>query len=167
MYQRRRKWTSALDPSTHSESGWENTFTIEEEDAVDVRFRLSGYGWKQNAGVENQVVLEKGSYKIYYRENGASDWIFLARVEADRAGTDETNVYKKVGMATGVLSPGKYDIKIVADRASIFTAWGGALEGITSGGKFWSDLQVRVQRFKISEGGDDLTVTEDVGIQLV
>jgi len=167
MYKRIRKWIDAISPTAHTESGWENSFTTEEDEAIDIRFTLTGYGWKPNAGDENIKALEKGSYKIYLRENGESTWNLLGRVECDRAGTDASTVYKSVGFATGLLSAGKYDIKIVADKAAKFTAWGGALEGIISGGQFWSGLQVRTFSYRSPSGYDEMAITENVGVQLV
>ena len=167
MYQRLRKWIQAVTPSSKSESGWENIFTTEEGDVVDIRFTLQGYGWKPNASDENIKALEKGSYKIYIRANGDSDWIFLARVESDRAGQQTATVYRNIGFTTGRLEPDKYDIKIVADKGDKFTAWGGSLEGITSGGQFWSALQVRALTYKRAEVADNPSVTEDVEVNIV
>jgi len=167
MYKRIKRWIQALNPNTHSENGWVNEFTTEEVDVIDIRFKLYGYGWKPNVDDENLSTLEKGSYKISYRINGTSDWTFLARVDSSRAGTDEVTVYKHVGITTGLLQAEKYDIKIEADKGSKFTAWGGSLEGITSGGQFWYDLEVRALAYKILNNYDELAVTENAEMQLV
>ena len=167
MYQRAKKWIFAVQPSAHNESVWENTFTIEEDGVVDIRFSLEGYGWKENANQENLVSLEKGSYKVYYRINGQPDWTFLSRIESNRAGGSESIVYKSVGCTTGLLTASKYDVKIVADKGAKFTGWGGTLEGIASGGQFWSNLQVRVRPYHIPSVYDEATVEEDVGVQIV
>ena len=167
MYSRDKKWISAIQPTVRSESGWENTFTIEEDGVVDIRFTLQGYGWKENAGQENLVALEKGSYKIYYRINGQPDWVFLARIESYRAGSSEAVVYKSAGCSIGLLPEGRYDIKIVADKAGKFTGWGGVVEGIASGGQFWFDLQVRLRSYYTPNVSDIATITEDVGVQII
>jgi len=167
MYQRAKRWITAISPSVHSESAWENIFTTEEDDVVDIRFTLAGYGWKENSNQENLVTLERGSYKIYYRVNGSSSWNFLSRIVADRAGSDVSSVYKSIGCATGLLAPSKYDIKIVADKGEKFTGWGGVLEGITSGGQFWSGLKVRTRAYHVPSVDDNFNIEENVGVQLV
>ena len=65
MYLRLKNWTLGLAPAFHSETVWENIITIQESDAVDLRFRLKGYGWKPSSSDVDLKTLEKGSYKIY------------------------------------------------------------------------------------------------------
>jgi len=160
MYSRLRKWIAAVTPTTKAESGWENTFTLEEEEAVDIRFTLAGYGWKPSVNATTIKSLEKGSYKIYYRLAGAPTWTFHSRVESDRKQDGGESIYQQVGVATGLLPVGKYEIKIVAGEGTKFTAWGGAIEGIASGGQFWATLQVRVVAFKLAATQEDIGITE-------
>jgi len=167
MYQRVKKWLDAITPTTKSESGWENTFTIEEKDAIDIRFKLKGYGWKPNASDENLPALEKGSYRIYYRLVGESDWTFLLRAESDRADNSVAQVYRDIGVAVGQRPAGQYEIKIVADKGARFTSWGGSVEGISSGEQFWSNLEVRTKASVLPESSDEVTVTENVGVNIV
>ena len=167
MYSRLRKWIAAITPTTKAESGWENTFTLEEEDAVDIRFTLTGYGWKPGAGDTSIKSLEKGSYKIYYRLAGSPTWIFHAKVESDRNQDGSSTIYKRVGVALGLQAPGQYEIKIVADKGPKFTAWGGAIEGIVSGGQFWDNLQARVTAYKMAGVNDEITITENAGATII
>jgi len=167
MYKRTKQWLQAITPSVVSDSGWENTFSLEEDDAVDIRFSLKGYGWKPNASDENLNSLEKGSYKVYYRLSGSGTWLFLARAESNRANQDDTKVYSRTAIATGLLEAGKYEIKIVADKGSKFTAWGGAIEGIASDGRFWENLQVRKFRTKSSGMSDGIGLNENVNMEIV
>lgn len=167
MYLRKKQWLNAVTPAVHTESGWINTFRLEETDAIDVRFALLGYGWKPNPTDENLQALEKGSYKIYYRLVGDSVWTFLARVESARASQDVATVYLNVGFSLGVVAEGHYEFMIEADKGSRYTAWGGTVEGIASGGVFYSGLQVRVDPYKMCAVNDALTITENAGAQLV
>jgi len=167
MYQRIKKWLQAISPTVHSESVWTNEFTTEEDDVIDIRFRLKGYGWKPNAGDENLSSLEQGSYKIYYKLDGGSTWIFAGRVSSKRANTSDTRVYENVGFTTGSIPEGKYNVKIVADKGAKFTGWGGAIEEIVSGGQFWSGLEVRSLAYKQADVVDSPVITEDVGVALV
>jgi hypothetical protein len=166
MYKRTKKWMPAISPSTFSESDWENTFTTEEDDIVDIRFSLKGYGWKPNVSDENLNTLEKGSYRIYYRVSGSGTWLFLARAESNRASQDVVNVYSRTAIATGLIESGKYEIKIVADKGSKFTGWGGAIEGIASGERFWENLQIRSSGVKDALVNEAFSVSENVTIGL-
>jgi hypothetical protein len=166
MYKRTKKWMPAISPSVFSESVWENTFTTEEDDIVDIRFSLKGYGWKTTVTDENLNSLEKGSYKIYYRLSGSGTWIFLARAESNRASQDDTTVYSRTAIATGLIESGKYEIKIVADKGSKFTSWAGAIEGIASGDRFWENLQIRSSGVKDAIVNQALNITENVTIGL-
>jgi len=167
MYARQRTWIDAITPSTKTQSGWENTFRLDEADVIDIRFDLAGYGWKPSTLAVEMKSLEKGSYKIYYRQVGSPTWIFHARVEADRSQAGSATIYKRVGVSTGLLPQAHYEIKIEADKGSKFTAWGGAIEGIASGGQFWSNLQVRALAYKMAGMDQAITITEYAGATIV
>jgi hypothetical protein len=167
MFKRLKTWLDAISPLVKTNSGWINTFTTEETDLIDIRFTLAGYGWKPNPTDQNLKSLEKGSYKISYRLSGSPTWIFLARVEANRAQQDATTVYRDTAFEIGLLDTGKYEVKIEADKGSKFTAWGGTIEGIASGDQFWSNLQVRTLAYRNNLVAQSVTINENVAVNIV
>jgi hypothetical protein len=167
MYKRLKTWLDAITPSVKTTSGWVNTFTTEESDAVDIRFTLAGYGWKPLPTDTNLKSLEKGSYKISYRVSGSPTWIFHARVDSNRAQQDASTVYRSTAVELGVLASGKYEVRIEADKGSKFTAWGGTIEGIVSGGQFWSGLQVRTLAYQNKDVTQDISINENVAVNIV
>jgi len=156
MYRRTKTWQDLIIAS-QAESGWENTITLNYP-CIDFRCVLQGYGWKANASDENLVVNYKGRYDCYYRISGGGAWTKFATVISERAGYSDSNVYKDSYITLGVVAENTYEIKIVAADAEKFTAWGGTLEGISSGGQFWSSGKMRsLKPYEIS-------VSEDIDI---
>ncbi|MFC1710013.1 hypothetical protein ACFL2J_08170, partial [Candidatus Omnitrophota bacterium] len=142
MYLRYKVWQDVLHQNVHSEDEWSNEFTIWYP-CVDIRFMLKGYGWKTNSGDENIPVLYEGVYKCYYRKQGDTDWIQFARCVAERASSDNSQVYKDVIVSTGLLEEAIYEVKVEAVKAREFESWGGAIEKVVKNQKFYYTLQIR------------------------
>lgn len=156
MFVRNRIWQDAIILS-QTQTGWENIIVLNYL-CVDIRFRLKGYGWKANPGDTELVVVNAGRYECYYREKGTAQWIHFCSTVSERASVLDGKIYKDTFATLGVVSSKIYEVKIIASDAEKFKEWGGALEGIAEGQKFWHDLKIRADKpFKIS-------VSEDIPI---
>jgi len=145
MFLRYQVWQDVITIAGEVQTAWVNEFRVPYS-CVDVRLRLAGYGWKPNVEDENIPVLYEGVYKCYYRKVGDTDWTMFARAIVERASTDDAFVYKDVIVDTGDLEKDIYDIRVEAMRGSEFEAWGGAIEGISKGGRFWYGLEMRADK---------------------
>jgi len=161
MYTRYHVWQEP-DIASASETLWENVI-VTKFPAIDIRLLLKDYGWKPNPTDENLTILYEGRYEVFYREISTTPWIKFATVISERASTNVGYVYEDASVALG-LSPEKiYELKIVAVDGEKFTNWGGTLEGITSGGVFYTDMRMRMIR-PIEVGAWDDIAVPDVAV---
>jgi hypothetical protein len=159
MFLRYQVWQDVVTIAGEIQTSWVNEFRVPYE-CVDVRLRLFGYGWKPNVEDENIPVLYEGVYKCYYRKVGDTDWTMFARTVVERASTDDAFVYRDVIVDTGYLEKDVYDIRVEAIRGSEFEAWGGAIEGISKGGRFWYGLEMRADKPLELYGEEVVSVVE-------
>lgn len=158
MFIRQQIWQDAIIHS-RSESGWENTITFAYP-CVDIRFKLKGYGWKPEDAITNLTILYEGRYDCYYREKGVTQWVYFTTVISERASYEITKVYEDSVAWLGVVASKIYEIKIVARDAEKFKNWGGIIEGIAEGGRFYSNLQFRANRPFSIQSFESIVVTE-------
>jgi len=142
MYSRFVTWQRSQNVSGYVESADVNQFIIN-DDLLDVRFSLKGYGFKK-IGEQNRIVHHFGCYKCYYRKYGETDWNLFAHVACERNSSEAPTVYKDVFVSSGVLPQAKYEVKIVACRLVELENWtGGIVEGIASGDRFHYGIEAR------------------------
>jgi len=158
MYVRNKIWQDPI-LTSQNESVWENTIVFDAE-AIDIQLKLMGYGWKPSGSDENLVVLNFGRYNCYYREVGTTPWIKFATVISERDDWSSSSVYRDTFITLGKKDNKKYEIKIIAADGEKFTAWGGSLEGITSGGQFWYNLQMRTDAPYSIRVNDSVSIAE-------
>lgn len=145
MYGRFLTWQQDLPVSAQIESGPVNNFVVDSQ-CIDIRFNLKGYGFKR-PGESNRVIYHFGTYKCFFRLIGEPDFTLFARVVSARARTVDPDVYKDVGVSTGLLPQGQYEIKIEADRLEELETWStGLIEGISGGDRFYDDIECRTDR---------------------
>ena len=144
MFIRSKTWQNAIIQS-ETQLGWENVIVLDYP-CVDLRFKLKGYGWKPDPAATNLVILYAGRYECYYRERGTTEWIHFDTVISERASVTENRVYADCFATLGVVQDRIYEVKIIAGDAAKFQSWGGVLEGISQGEKFYYDLKIRAHK---------------------
>lgn len=159
MYSRFIVWQSDTKIESQSEIQDVNVFRLAEK-ALDIRFRLKGYGFKK-VGENNRVVYHFGCYKCYYRKFGETEWTLFAHIQSERAGDNEPRVYSDVSVGTGVLEFGVYEFKIEACKLVELSNWsGGIVEGITDGDQFYYNVNARQQLPNKVGAQEDINVEE-------
>lgn len=145
-----------------------NQFIVDDE-SVDLRFSLKGYGFKK-VGEQNRTVHHFGCYKCYYREVGTTDWTLFAHVTSARESSEGVSVYKDIGVTSGLIAQAHYEVKVVACRLIELENWaGGVVEGIASGDQFFYDIQARQNlpnKIKVFELIDVADIKE-IGFDLI
>jgi len=160
MYSRFIVWQSDTKIENQSEIQDVNLFRLK-EGALDIRFRLKGYGFKK-VGETNRVIYHFGCYKCFYRKVGETEWTMFAHVQSERAdGSNEATLYGDVSVNTGVLEFGLYDFKIEACKLVELSNWsGGVVEGITEGEQFYYAISARQQLPQKVGAQEDINVEE-------
>jgi len=156
MYSRFVTWQKNPTFSSLVKASDVNQFIVDDE-AMDFRFNLKGYGFKK-VGEQNRVVHHFGCYKCFYRKVGEADWNLFAHVMSARESSEGSNVYKDISVTSGSLAQAQYEVKVVACRLIELENWiGGEVEGIASDDQFFYELQARQNipnRVKVSEAID-------------
>jgi hypothetical protein len=144
MYSRFIVWQTDTRLDSQAEVQEVNTFCLTEQ-ALDIRFRLKGYGFKK-VGETNRVICHFGGYKCYYRKVGDTNWTLFTSIKSERAGDAEPKVYEDISVGTGIIEFGLYEIKIVASELVELSFWsGGIVEGISAGDQFYYNVSARQQ----------------------
>ena len=145
MYSRFLTWQQRPGTSLATEVADVNSFRIDDE-SVDIRFKLRGYGFKR-AGERNRIIYHFGTYRCFFRRAGAPDFTLFANAVSERADQEDADVYRDIGVTSGLIPRGVYDIRVEAGRLLELETWaGGVMEGIASGSGFVFDLEARQGR---------------------
>jgi len=142
MYLRYHTWQNVDSVNDETTDLWVNEFTLDFP-CIDIRMNLIGYGWKELIADENIPVLFEGIYKAFFRKNGDTDYTLFAVVVCERAPTEQPDVYQDVGISTGFIPEEIYDVKIEATKGDLFESFGGIIEDIVKGQRFFLDLETR------------------------
>lgn len=164
MYTRQHIWQNSI-IDLQSENNWENHIVLGYA-CIDFRFKLIGYGWKENSTDSNIPILYQGRYDIYYKKQSEESWIFLTSVISDRADYSTDYVYEDIFITSGLLELDLYEIKIIAVNAPEFNFWGGTLEGISINSQFWYELKIKKDKNSPIYGIENLYISEHINIGL-
>lgn len=163
MYSRFQTWQQAPKITLEAEVTDVNEFRVNDA-SVDIRFGLKGYGFKR-AGEKNRVIYHFGSYRCFFRRVGDADFTPFANVLTERADSEDDDVYRDIGVTTGLIPSGQYDIRIEATRLLELEAWSaGIVEGISSGGKFHFDIEARQSRVIKTRPIETVSVQESINL---